>query len=465
MEMRKHKRLVALLVTTCFAAWFQGSAQQNPYENLPNGFPIGDVNYIGDNSYSSLTFGDFQLDPNIHNRVIHNVLGPFVWEWNENTKVVTLRSEWWGPLYTCVPSNEDTAEVKFPYVRSEYTGAIYLVDPTGSTGTPFYNHNKDANNNDVGWQSGIGLNLNDAHSNYIAAETMVRQMQEQLHAMRVARDQLSGATVAIGNTNLEQYRQQVIDHFQVVNDLYGRFLFYRLRLILAPQWVRTMGGEDGDISAAQEWVSHIPALEQVSAEVFQEGQQTLFDQTENIFATKVQERAQLEQAQQQPQQPHEPTTPGLNPEGGPTAKQLPGAGSSWENPLIVGPVAWDAFSWPVTIELPKVTIANGNIYFNCKKDYWVEEDHSSPTKPNNWLVGNFWVIQKVGDKYYSTNIDYFKEKAMYKLYPAVMTHGLGYIWNMSYKPGEQYGAMVTTTARRTFRTTDERSNIVFFTAL
>ena len=463
--MRKHIRLLTLLLATQFFAWFVGSAQQDPFESLPDGFPVDDVTYLGNYSFTSETFGDFQIDPTVKNRVIHGVLGPFIWSWDETTKIVTLTSEWWGPLKTCWPADIATAGLgfSFPYFSSDYAGATYLIDPTGSTSAPFFNMTLDANNNPVGWQSAIGVSLNDASSYYGAAQTMITQMQQQVAAMQASRDELAALQVQIGNTNIEQKREQVIGQFQLMDELYVRFLFFRHRLILAPQWVSTMGGDDAAVTAAQNWVAQLPDLDALSLEVYAAGQTTLFVETETLYATKLQQRTQLEQAQNSSGS----GSSGSSNEGGPASGgTLPGAGSSPENPIIMGPMAWDVMSWPKTISLKSVTISNGRINFPCSKDYWKPIIYKSQTKGDFELVGNVWVIQKVGDKYYCANLDYFREDQYYKSWPRVFEHGVeeSGIWYMSYIPGGTYWCMVSTLARRSYRTTNERSNIVKFTA-
>ncbi len=104
--MRKTLKLLALSGVAYLVAWSTMSAQIG-IDSLPEGLPTDDVEYLGDNMFSSPTLGKFELDTSIKNRVIHDVLGPLVWGWDESTEVITLYTEWYGALMTQLPTVAD----------------------------------------------------------------------------------------------------------------------------------------------------------------------------------------------------------------------------------------------------------------------------------------------------------------------------------------------------------------------
>ena len=64
------KWLAFSLVTSIFS--FVCVAQ---LDSLPEGLPTDDIEYLGDNQFSSETFGNFELDTSIKNRVIPSDAG------------------------------------------------------------------------------------------------------------------------------------------------------------------------------------------------------------------------------------------------------------------------------------------------------------------------------------------------------------------------------------------------------
>jgi len=144
----------------------------------------------------------------------------------------------------------------------------------------------------------------------------------------------------------------------------------------------------------------------------------------------------------------------------------------WYTAVPVGPVAGDVFSWPQSITLHEVQLylpspisGRWQIAFPCTKPTpWQEYELA----PDNLTVGNWWIVQKIGDAFYATTMDYFRQDAFYNNWAPDI------FWEhlppddprpapMSYNPGQTYGLMVTTVARNNSRTTNERSNILLFT--
>jgi hypothetical protein len=176
-------------------------------------------------------------------------------------------------------------------------------------------------------------------------------------------------------------------------------------------------------------------------------------------------------------------TPVPNPTPTPEPNPIPTdpeQGNSWGNPIVVGTKsAKDAFSWNQSIVLaevrtgePSINPGRQRVSFPCTKPTeWVELDIDPSSSKVNLAVGNFWVIQKVGEKFYAVSTDYFRKDRFYNEWaPHVFWEKLppespdsANLTPMSYKKGETYGFMVTTLALNSYRTTNERSNVMFFT--
>ncbi len=260
---------------------------------LPEGFPIDDVVSLGNNSYTSPTFGDFSLDPNVEKRVIHSVIGPFIWSMGDDKNVVILNSEWWGPLYVTAPGKTSHLGHMFPYAKSEYTGSNFFVVVSGNSATPFYNHGLGSDGKEIGWQSAIGIGLSDYVSHYKAAEGYVVEMQQRHHNMRVMRDQLAAAKVSPGSNNIENLRLQAINELELMNKTYTHFLFHFQRTTRAWVFVRKNGGTDQQVIAAQSWVSKAAAIHDIIYAEYVGAQRTISNEVEPIYASKAQERSNI----------------------------------------------------------------------------------------------------------------------------------------------------------------------------
>ena len=177
-------------------------------------------------------------------------------------------------------------------------------------------------------------------------------------------------------------------------------------------------------------------------------------------------------------EPNPNPDPDVDPEDPEDPTVDPTVGTSWDNPIVLGSkCAQDVFSWDESIVLAEVRTGEASIYPrrervsfpSSKATDWEELDIDPTDKVNN-AVGNFWVVQKVGEKYYATSIDYFRKNSFFNDWaPGVFSEHLppeakntDELSPMSYKKGETYGLMVTTLALNSFRTTNERSNIVLF---
>ncbi len=170
--------------------------------------------------------------------------------------------------------------------------------------------------------------------------------------------------------------------------------------------------------------------------------------------------------------------PDVDPEDPEDPTVDPTVGTSWDNPIVLGSkCAQEVFSWDESIVLAEVRTGEASIYPrrervsfpSSKATEWKELDIDPTDRVNN-AVGNFWVVQKVGEKYYATSIDYFRKNSFFNDWaPGVFSEHLppeakntDELSPMYYEKGETYGLMVTTLALNSFRTTNERSNIVLF---
>lgn len=143
-----------------------------------------------------------------------------------------------------------------------------------------------------------------------------------------------------------------------------------------------------------------------------------------------------------------------------------GVGSEWNSAIPKGPVATNVMSWPQTITLNEVKFGAGRIDFPCTKaTAWEEVLIGDPA---NYAVGNWWIIQNVNGAYYCTTMDYFRQGSFFNLYvPQIFQEHLPPHDTapapMTYVKGATYGLFVTTLARQSYRSTNERSNIMLFT--
>ncbi|MCG8528631.1 MAG: CRTAC1 family protein [Opitutales bacterium] len=270
-------------------------AQIDVTDGFPSGFPTDDVVNLGDNRYQSATFGTFSLDTSVENKVIHDVLGPFIWNYDPLTKIVTLETEWYWTLRTSLPTESSSLGFAFPYVISDLYNTIYLVDVSGASTTPFFNHGQNPDGSFIGWQSAIGLNLWDAQNNYLQAEALVVQMQQASAELGVIKAQLEAMQVAVGSNNIELKREEAIQKFAQMHSYYQKYIFYFNRGAVAWVFVQQRGGTDAEIALAQAWANALIPLTATAEEAYAAGQTTLFIDIEgSIYPAKVQQREAIQ---------------------------------------------------------------------------------------------------------------------------------------------------------------------------
>ena len=456
--------------------------------NLPENFPIGDVISLGNNAYSSSTFGDFTLDPGSDNRVLHQVIGPFTWTYDENSKIVTLNSEWWGPLYTTLPTESSSLGHVFPYVRSEYTGSDYFVEVSNTTPNDFYNHGKDANGAEIGWQNAIGIGLADYVNHYLAAENYVKEMQQKHHNMRVMRDQLAAMTVEPGNPNLENHRQAIIDTLNSMNTTYSRFLFHFQRTVRAWVFVRNEGGSDQQVIAAQNWVPKAAAIHDIIYAEFVGAQRTMTNEVESIFASRTKERSDIEARQAAEAAAAANSNQGSssqssnsgnnnftgNTGGSTTPIVTSGDAINWKQVDIVGRASGSGIEgFSVTATLSAVNPHVGS-YYGPKSWYLDLQLNGTqswtsylPFGTGNPITGNIWIFVPQGNgRYWGAVFEGYGNR--YTIHPAgnlnydhtnvLAGTPLAYPWQP--KSGETYGWMVSTNVIWPGRNGDMRTNII-----
>lgn len=461
--------------------------------NLPDNFPIGDVVSLGNNAYSSTTFGDFSLDPNSGNRVIHQVLGPFTWTYDKNSKIVTLNSEWWGPLYCTLPNETSSLSHVFPYVRSEFTGSDYFVEVSNTTPNDFYNHGKNAQGAEIGWQNAIGIGLADYVNHYLAAENYVKEMQQKHHNMRVMRDQLAAMTVEPGNTNLEAQRQGIIDILGSMNATYSRFLFHFQRTVRAWVFVRSEGGTDQQVIAAQNWVPRAAAIHDIIYAEFVGAQRTMTNEVESIFVSRANERTDIEARQaaeaaaaaaaaaassNQNSSGHSSGSGNSNIIDGSSSSTTPivtsGDAINWKQVDIIGAAKGGGVEgFSVTATLSGVNPHIGSYYgpkswyLDLKLNGTQSWTSYLPFGTGNPITGNIWIFVPQGNgRYWGAVFEGYGNK--YTIHPAgnlnydhtnvLAGTPLAYPWQP--KSGETYGWMVSTNVIWPGRNGNMRTNIM-----
>ena len=492
--MRKTLKLLTLTGVAYLIAWTTASAQ---FDSLPEGLPTGDVTYLGDNQFTSETLGDFELDTSIKNRVIHTVLGPMVWEWNESTEVVTLHTEWWGDLQTHTPGtaadkvSASGLGFEWPYVKSAITGATYFVnvkaDTNDAESTPFYNH-RQVNGQDIGWQHSIGIDLYNAANYYTAAETIVGQMQTLRQTVENLQNEYVNLAVSIaaGQGPIDEKFAQVEAQFLALHDLYTNFVFYYHRCSLAPVWAARVGMDDTYIALANAYVKQLPTLEATAVNTYANAQEILYN---NCASIKAQKTAQLntliaEEAARQAAAAAAAANSGSSGSSsssggsstgtggsatGSTGTSTEVGGSDWESARVVIKGATDVFSWKQTINLKSVSFSGDTCYFPASKPTpWTELPLWNVVE-NRYknVIGNVWVIQNVNGTYWAYPTDWFASGNLTKPVSHIFVSHLNNYSNhqspMYYKSGQTYGLMVTTHARLDLRSTNERSQVILFT--
>jgi hypothetical protein len=502
MEMKKTLKIMALAGISQLISWTHLHGQFG-LESLPEGFPKDGITYNGDNSFTSAAFGSFRLDTSIKNRVVHDILGPLIWSYENDTKIVVLSTEWFGKLLTTLPTEKSSLGFEWPYLKSDYTGAVYIINLSGDTNKPFFNTNKLPDGTDVGWQSAIGLELTNAQGFYLQTEARFVHMQQILQTIRLLRDELAQMGVLPGSDNIDQKRSQAIAELAKLNSVYGHFLFYANRTVLAAGFVARNGGTEEEVAAANQWGAAIAGLSEGAAALMQSAQAVIaneIDGANGIFNKKLAERAAAEAAKKAaedaaknkptpppPPSPKPSPKPSPTPTPTPTPTPNPGGGSSnnagteWESAIIMGPVAKDVMSWKKSITLHNVSFSASpvggriSVLFPCSKSTAWKTVNLNPGGRASYSDGNWWLIQNVGGRYYATTMDYFRPGQFRNDWaPNVfwehLSNGRSFgskstpeVAPMVYRKGETYGLMVSTLARQSWRTTNERSNIILFT--
>lgn len=392
---------------------------------------------VGEGWYRSPLFGDFMPTENSTKRFFTKALGWLtVVEIEAETNKLILRTDDHGLVYTYI--NEWCDPGIGRNVHSMLNDTTYMVVfEADKWPNKFFNRKTEV------WQEAIMHPLWDYQSyfqdtyNYtVATQTIVGQMQELLV-------QHMAVTTA---TDSEAMLAQMESLFDAVDFHYDAFVFFYWRTTNA--WFFARDDEEREAATDQ-----VPAAE-------------------GLLAAEVDAYVLAQEVLAKSKAHHE----SVKSSGGGAA------GADWYNPIIVGPVAQDVMSWPQNITLldvqtnvPSPNAGYSRVTFQSTKTTpWKTVNMNSGGDRPSYADGNWWVIQKIGDKFYGTTMDYFRPGQFYTDWaPAVfwehMSNGLKFgkkqtdeAAPMFYQRGETYGLMVTTLARRTWRTTNERSNIVLF---
>lgn len=390
---------------------------------------------VGDGWYRSPLFGDFMPTENSTKRFFTKALGWLtVVEIEAETNKLILRTDDHGLVYTYI--NEWCDPGIGRNVHSMLNDTTYMVVfEADKWPNKFFNRKTEV------WQEAIMHPLWDYQSyfqdtyNYtVATQTIVGQMQELLV-------QHMAVTTA---TDSEAMLAQMESLFDAVDFHYDAFVFFYWRTTNA--WFFARDDEEREAATDQ-----VPAAE-------------------GLLAAEVDAYVLAQEVLAKSKAHHE----SVKSSGGGAA------GADWYNPIIVGPVAQDVMSWPQNITLHGVSFQASpvggriSVMFPCTKTTSWRTINLNPNGNPNHAAGNFWLIQKIGNQFYATTIDYFRLNQYRNDWaPHVFWEHLSgggpagakadkEVAPMVYRKGETYGLMVSTPARRTNRTTNERSNIVLF---
>lgn len=447
-------------------------AQQAPkvFEALPG----VEWEYLGEGWYRSPMFGDFYADANNPYRFRSKSLGWLtVSDYEEESGKIFLKTDDHGMVWTVL----EWCDVGIGRnVHSMLNDTTFMVMfDTEAYPEPFFNRTTES------FQSSILHPLwdyvsyyQDAYNYTVATQTVAGQMQGLLVKH-------TGTTEVAASDAIAAEMESV---FLDLQENWDNFQFFFWRTVNTPFFART----DLEREAATNQVRNAENLAGICQTAFVLGQQVL--QHSRTYSQQVkqadevrkqQEAAAAAAAAEAAKKSSSSSGSSSRPSGGSSSgggstvpppsggySSSTNAGTDWYSAKIVGPVAGDVFSWRQNITLHRVSFGSSpnagmiQVQFPCTKSTpWVYEKSADA-----W--GNWWLIQNVNGTYYATTMDYFRPNAFINNWaPAVFTKHLypqtSYVAPMVYRRGETYGLMVTTLARLSYRTTNERSNIVLFT--
>lgn len=459
-------------------------AQQAPkvFEALPG----VEWEYLGEGWYRSPMFGDFFADANNPYRFRSKSLGWLtVSDYEEESGKIFLKTDDHGMVWTVLEWCDAGIGRNVHSMLNDTT--FMVMFDTEAYPEPFFNRTTET------FQASILHPLWDYVSYYqdvynytVATQTVAGQMQGLLVKH-------TGTTEVAASDAIAAEMESV---FLDLQENWENFQFFFWRTVNTPFFART----DLEREAATNQVRNAENLAGICQTAFVLGQQVL--QHSRTFSQQVKQADEVrkqqeaaaaasaaEAAKKSSSSSGSSSRPsGGSSSGGGTVPPPSGGGSSggtsssnnagtdWYSAKIVGPVAGDVFSWRQTITLHRVNtnVASPNAGYSrvefpaTKPTPWqtVNLGNTGREKDNAW--GNWWLIQNVNGTYYATTMDYFRpndfgnnwatEVFWKHLYPKT-----SYVHPMTYRRGETYGLMVTTLARLTYRTSNERSNIVLFT--
>jgi hypothetical protein len=213
--------LTGLCVMAAPAGWMASLPEDFPFEAQP-------IEAEG-HRYTSLNFGDFTLDPDDPEHIRHDLLGTLSWHYSADKRSLILISDLYGKLHTQIGESGGLGFV-WPYLRSERSGILYLVNPSPQNNKPFFSHRRLDNGTFEGWLTCIDSPpLDDVKTCFKFAESSLLRIQDCLQSLRLIRDQLHVLPDTASLEAVKQLHDDALKHFGQLDPAFEDFLFYRTR--------------------------------------------------------------------------------------------------------------------------------------------------------------------------------------------------------------------------------------------
>jgi hypothetical protein len=488
-EMRKTVKHLAVAAITTVIAWTHMNAQDTGLEALPEGFPVDLVTYEGDNRYTSLVFGDFTRVTSQEDYFHHDTLGPLTWEWNAETEVVTLNTEFFGPLSTALPDAVTPLGFSFPLVRHEINQTVYGVNVNEKIfgaaategATPFERWNDDGNGGLVsgGVFSYMGTALDNSNAFLVGAEGRITDM-ENIHVnLQNAINTLQTTEVVLGSQNFEEQRLAMIANWELFVQVYVRYLYYRERVFNTESFIANPADNPNAINEARVNATNLRNINANVENLFN-ATANLINNMEAVYAAKVAERNAAQAAADAAAAAAAAaaanqggggggSTPPSNNDGGSTPSNdgggTPAQGQNdgtdaitWDQVTFVGRSNPAVASYSRTGTINSFRIHRGSYY---GPDSWYVDVQTSGTSgwpgylpfgTGNTVEGNMWIFVPNGNGYYAAPFEgWVVRTTILPLGNLNFDHTnilAGSVLGAPWQPtsGENYGWMVSTNA-------------------
>ncbi len=399
--MKSPQRNLFLAAIAALTATLSSSVvAQDTTATLPEDFPVSDYTLVEGNSYTSPTFGAWEVDTTVENRIVHAVLGPLTWANDTETDLVTLSTERWGALYTTFGTFEAAEDrpvttaglaiQNFPVVLSELDSGYYSIDNSGENPTPFFNHTKlDEEEGPIGAQAFIVYQINDFEGYFAGLVGKQSDMQSVLDGMYEMLAKLQSQNAYIGNSHIEEYYGNLVTDFETLHATYEDFVFFYHRLALTPYWVEAMGGTEENVASAQLYVNQLPLLEQAVLDIYKAAQVIRFENAEFLRTQLLGIISELEKAAAA----NPPSSGGSGGSSGGGGYVPPSTGGGSTTPIVVD---GDAINW-ADVDQVGTTANQGIEGFNVSAQLNGVNPHiGNYYGPTGWYLDSALAVLRTG---------------------------------------------------------------------